>query len=520
MEYGILKIDEREISNTDDLIEITPEMNKLSFTSNNDNFINSFEFSYDISIQETYSTSCGIFLTIKECYPSCKGCFHDINAGTGDHHNCIQCKEGYFPSPIENTSCFTKEELEERFPGIYFNEETQLFSECHSDCKTCNGVNNDNCLSCDIGKYLYNGKCLISCPNGTFIQTQDENFICKDCYPNCKECNELGDSSNMKCKSCPDDKIKNGSNCYTIKDNTKKTFYDPDDSTIILSCKETFGKYIIENTNECIDKPEENYFVSNIFTGILSPCNNKCKTCSRGPTPDNSNCDSCKPDNIFSLFQKGNCVDKCSNGYYQNDTQCLKCHNNCLTCDTGMLTDSDGKLKNMKCTKCLLLLSAEKAQNERNDFFPGILRYLVPEIGQKEQQSNQELFKPLMIKNDENCFPVIIYNQTHIIFNISEIYPDIKNATCLLFNKSIYYGENECIEKPEHTFYVLNNEENTGIIKNCSIECDTCLGEKTFKDTNCIKCADGYFKTEDSNTNCILKNLIPHNYYLNKLDNV
>lgn len=148
------------------------------------------------------------------------------------------------------------------------------------------------------------------------------------------------------------------------------------------------------------------------------------------------------------------------------------------------------------------------------------MRYLVPEIGQKEQQSNQELLKPLMIKNDENCFPVIIYNQTHIIFNISEIYPDIKNSACLLFNKTIYYGENECIEKPEHTFYVLNNEENTGVIKNCSIECDTCLGEKTIKDTNCIKCADGYFKTEDSNTNCILENLIPHNYYLDKLDNV
>ena len=48
----------------------------------------------------------------------------------------------------------------------------------------------------------------------------------------------------MKCKSCPDDKIKNGSNCYTIKDNKKKTFYDPDDSTNTLSCQ-TFGKYII-----------------------------------------------------------------------------------------------------------------------------------------------------------------------------------------------------------------------------------------------------------------------------------
>ena len=74
---------------------------------------------------------------------------------------------------------------------------------------------------------------------------------------------------------------------------------------------------------------------------------------------------------------------------------------------------------------------------------------------------------PKMIKNEENCFPVIQYDVSKIIFNITEIDPVKKNCTCLNFNKSIYYGERMCKEKPKNTFYVLNNQENTGVIKNC-----------------------------------------------------
>ena len=66
----------------------------------------------------------------------------------------------------------------------------------------------------------------------------------------------------------------------------------------------------------------------------------------------------------------------------------------------------------------------------------------------------------------------------------------------------------------------MNNEINYGVIKNCSESCDSCLGENTTNDTNCIECASNYYKTEDSETNCILESLIPHNYYKNETDNI
>ena len=67
----------------------------------------------------------------------------------------------------------------------------------------------------------------------------------------------------MKCLNCSNDKIKNDENCYQISDYQIKTFIDPENQENILSCKETFGKYILENTSECIVEPENSYFFIN-----------------------------------------------------------------------------------------------------------------------------------------------------------------------------------------------------------------------------------------------------------------
>ena len=82
-------------------------------------------------------------------------------------------------------------------------------------------------------------------------------------------------------------------------------------------------------------------------------------------------------------------------------------------------------------------------------------------------------------------------------------------GNCYDFGKAIFHGTYECISKPSNTFYVLNNEDNTGVIKNCDAACDICLGEKTEEDTNCINCAPGYAKIKETDTNCILESLIP-----------
>ena len=71
-------------------------------------------------------------------------------------------------------------------------------------------------------------------------------------------------------------------------------------------------------------------------------------------------------------------------------------------------------------------------------------------------------------------FPVDIYQNDKITFNINEIDSTKTIGNCYDFGKSIFHGTYECISKPSNTFYVLNNEDNTGVIKNCDAACDTC----------------------------------------------
>ena len=199
-------------------------------------------------------------------------------------------------------------------------------------------------------------------------------------------------------------------NCFKISDNIIKSFFVPESLTEISSCFELFGKYIIENTNECIDLPKEdnqsqNYFLSNKQTGLLSPCDSSCLTCSQNFTKDNPNCDSCKN----GLLQDGKCLTKSDDRYYKNNAKCLKCHKNCQIYSTGILTNSEGKIINMKCTQC----NIDKKT-------PNILRYLRGAGGIIEG-INLNIFT--IIKNDENCFPIIIHDNNKITFIISEIDP-------------------------------------------------------------------------------------------------
>ena len=53
------------------------------------------------------------------------------------------------------------------------------------------------------------------------------------------------------------------------------------------------------------------------------------------------------------FLKEGNCVDSCPNEeYYIDNSACLKCHDNCLTCESGIEIDNTGQLINMKCTSC------------------------------------------------------------------------------------------------------------------------------------------------------------------------
>ena len=475
------------------------------FISTNDEIVDKFEILYTISIQETYSSQCKIELTILPCYDSCNRCSKDKSSSNSEDHNCLEnnCKEDYYIDPTKNTNCF---KISEKKDNWYFDIEENKFGLCHESCAKCDGPLNNECLACyspEINSnyaYLYNNQCSSSCPEGTYPKKQSDGYYkCLPCYKNCKTCSQDGDSSNMNCDTCKENNIHFRQNCFEEYDSNSKSFYLPENNEI-SSCYELYGYYIEENTYECIYKDNlEGFFLLNPTTGLISPCHSDCKTCSENYTESNSNCDSCKDENMN--FFDGNCISSCPEGYYSleksssNDKkQCKKCHDNCVTCNSGPLYNNLNILTNMKCINC----KKDVDPNDPNKF---IEKY---------------------IQGNGNCFPIITYTEEKIIFDASEINPGESEKTCLDYGKSIFYGDYQCSTKPSNTFYVLNNEENTGVVEYCDRACSTCNGEKNSftQDTNCIECSDGYFKTEDSNTNCILENLIQENYFKNANDNI
>ena len=189
----------------------------------------------------------------------------------------------------------------------------------------------------------------------------------------------------------------------------------------------------------------------------------------------------------FNLYIKENsneCIEFPGKGYYISNNitgLLLKCHENCLSCSNGIIKDNSGNLISMECLYCKDLNDINKT----------------------------------MIQFEKNCFNIIQYDENKVTFNITEMNSK-EIGSCLYFNKSIYYGQHTCKDKPDNTYYVLNGSDNTGVIKDCNISCKSCHGESNDETTNCIECAQNYSKTEYANTDFIKEEIITSNYLNNE----
>ena len=263
-------------------------------------------------------------------------------------------------------------------------------------------------------------------------------------------------------------------------------------------CKSGYYPSPLKVTN-CIkleEKPINWYLDSK--TNRFAICNETCKTCNG---PNSNNCSTCFDPNekqILNYLLDGECLNKCPDGTYavqqsEGYYECKKCYKNCLNCTQGEIY-SNSVLTDMNCLKC-------KKGEDPND-------------------SNNSIDNQIQI--DNNCFPIITYTNEKITFDTSDMSSGEIEKSCFDYGKAIIPGKYECIEKPTNYFYVVQDDNNTGVIQLCDEACSTCNWGKNnlTNNTNCINCTEGYFKTQDSNTNCILESLIPENYLKNDSDNI
>ena len=190
-DFGKMILNKKDVKSVNTFEKLNPDENSLSFIIKRIPENNHYHIKYQISIEETYDSICEINLNIiNNCYDSCAICSVESSASSNDEHNCIKCKDNYFPFGENGTNCYTKKDVGINYPKWYFNNDTNFFDECHKNCKECSGPTEHNCLKCaDENFFIYNGTCINECPKGTFNSKNDNGFnTCEQCYENCETC--------------------------------------------------------------------------------------------------------------------------------------------------------------------------------------------------------------------------------------------------------------------------------------------------------------------------------------------
>ena len=499
-EYGDLKVNGEKIiseQNTKILIE-KDNTYILDFNSTNDNSVDNFQINYRILIEENYSATCSIHLTILPCYDSCAECSKERDSSSSDEHNCLEdkCKSGYYPSPLKVTNCI---KLEEKEINWYLDSETKRFALCNEACKSCNGPNSNittNCDTCANSElYLLDGNCIATCPEGYYHTVSNDIKVCKKCYKNCLNCTEgeiysnsvLTDMNCLYCKKGEDpndsnnlieNQIKIDNNCFPIiiYTNEKLTFNTSDMSSgeIEKSCFD-YGKAIISGKYECIEKPTNYFYVvqDDNNTGIIELCDEACSTCTWGKNnlTNNTNCINCTEGYFKTQDSNTNCIleSLIPENYLKNDSDNIyyKCHSNCKTCnDYYNFAEND-----MHCTQCPNdFYYVYGTNNCYNMSFVDENSYYFSKEDNKYHQCYLNCLRcsqPGSDENNQNCDKCI-----------SGFY--FKNGTQNCYNNSIlengYYLDNFTISPGEDATY-----------KKCYENCKTC--------NNTI--------TNNSNMNCI-----------------
>ncbi|KAK6475234.1 proprotein convertase subtilisin/kexin type 5-like isoform X1 [Huso huso] len=216
----------------------------------------------------------------QECDRTCAGC-------TGPElTDCTKCKEGLALDPDTMMCGVTGDS--NCPPKTFLHDDQFTCMACHKQCESCNGPNANDCQTCALPNYLYNGTCLRVCSAGTFESSEEADGV------------ELG-----FCSAC--DHV-----CATC------TGASPKDCT---TCSSGYFKFM----RLCVLHCPAGYYRG---TTRCEKCDPSCRLCS-GPGPQA--CLSCPP-HMLQLDGTRQCVEHCPERFYQENDKCKQCHTSCKTC--------------------------------------------------------------------------------------------------------------------------------------------------------------------------------------------
>ncbi len=175
----------------------------------------------------------------------------------------------------------------------------QVCIQCDSDCLTCES--SEVCLKCSEDSYLFQNKCLKSCPKDHHEIKEERR--CSRCKAGQFEFN-LNETTPVVCKKCNDICL----TCSLRED-------------YCTSCK----KKLYANLGKCEKRCPEAFFSHNDISEC-EPCVSKCLECK-----SKKKCLLCRDG--FFLYRE-QCLDECPEGTFQvwMEKRCEDCHLSCRNC--------------------------------------------------------------------------------------------------------------------------------------------------------------------------------------------
>ncbi|EKM83166.1 hypothetical protein AGABI1DRAFT_69401 [Agaricus bisporus var. burnettii JB137-S8] len=250
---------------------------------------------------------------------TCAACASDCETCTGATSNdCATCASGRFKL---NGNCVTtnSDGTCVGATGMIANNIKSECDACPSKCTSCayssfsvaSTINQSQCTGCLPGFFLSQGKCVESCPAGTFLSPQD-NLNCIPCDSSCGTCIDSAD--------------------------------------FCLTCS-TAGR--LASDGKCVSSCPSDTFPSNSTS--CGTCHGDCASCSG---PQFNQCTSCPPNR--PVLKDGRCLSTCAKGEFFDKTSssCTGCDSNCETCSAS------GPDKCLSCTSGEVLRSGKCVKTE------------------------------------------------------------------------------------------------------------------------------------------------------------
>ncbi|CAK68861.1 unnamed protein product (macronuclear) [Paramecium tetraurelia] len=272
----------------------------------------------------------------------------------------------YYQGYVQNLyiqTCLSEQDLYQ-----YYNPQQDY---CHPMCKTCNGPNQNNCLTCHDyqNRQYYIGKNICLCKFG--FSEVSYSYSCKDIFSQYKK-EILGEQQSQECQinlemnglqicsSCPEinyrcyDCILNPNDWISNPLCTKDIVYSSlSSSSMLINKRESkdytlytldleFGFSLCEGCERLCVEDEVGCNHIQGRTHLNEKVMVKCKN--EGFYFEDNSCQRCKPQCLICVSL--NRCQTCLDGYYQKDGDCFQCQKECTKC----LYNDQQKIQ---CTTCV-----------------------------------------------------------------------------------------------------------------------------------------------------------------------